>query len=61
MLTDDKPLHSDIKIGVGHIVAFKEGWMLPGGKFTTDRTVAIRAAKGLHRFLVKRSGNQHGI
>lgn len=54
MLTDDKPLHSDIKIGVGHIVAFKEGWMLPGGKFTTDRTAAIRAAKGLHRFLVRR-------
>ncbi len=54
MLTHDKPQHRDITIGLGHIVATKDGWMLPGGKFTTNRAVAIRAAKGLHRFLVKR-------
>ncbi|MGL6124629.1 MAG: hypothetical protein ACRC1W_16900 [Shewanella sp.] len=54
MLTLHKPINTDIKIGIGHIVAVKDGWMLPGGKFTNNRAVAIRAAKGLHRFLVKR-------
>lgn len=46
--------NQDISIGSGWIVAVKDGWALPGGGFTKNRAVAIRAAKGIHRASVKR-------